>query len=211
MAFIYKITNKINNKAYIGLTLRTIEIRWSEHKRSINTLDTPLYRAIKKYGIENFEVEEIEEISEDVVQEREKYWIQYYGTYGNGYNATLGGEGTLTFHFTKEEVQDYFNKKYTYDDIARIKNCNKDTISLAIRQLGFDFRGQKQKNFVSCWKNGEWVKDFDSAANAARWLIQEGYSFGSVDSASANIMRVCKGIRSYAYGFFWEKINGDVV
>lgn len=52
MAFIYKITNLINNKCYIGKTERTILSRWKEHLQKRKTLDLPLYRALNKYGIE---------------------------------------------------------------------------------------------------------------------------------------------------------------
>lgn len=63
MAFIYKITNLINNKCYIGKTERTIEKRWKEHLRKRNSLDLPLYRALNKYGINNFQIEQLEECS----------------------------------------------------------------------------------------------------------------------------------------------------
>lgn len=48
---------------------------------------------MRKYGIENFSIEELEKCSADVVNDREIYWINYYDTYHNGYNATLGGDG----------------------------------------------------------------------------------------------------------------------
>ena len=211
MAFIYKITNKINNKSYIGFTNRSIEVRWEEHKRSYGHLDFPLYRAFLKYGIENFKIKQIEEVEEAEVSERERYWIEFYDTYKDGYNATLGGEGSITFVFTEKEILKYFNKKYEYKEIAEIKGCSVDTVAKAVQKYSLDFRGQKQKNFISCWKNGKRIKNFDSAGNAARWVIKNGFSKGSVDSASTNIMRVCKGIRNQAYGFFWEKIDGDVV
>ena len=57
MAFIYKITNLINNKCYIGKTERTIQERWREHLRHRNSLDLPLSRALNKYGVENFQIE----------------------------------------------------------------------------------------------------------------------------------------------------------
>ena len=58
------------------------------HKTNKNR---PLYRAFQKYGIENFSIETIEETNNP--NEREKYWIEYYGSFKNGYNATIGGDG----------------------------------------------------------------------------------------------------------------------
>jgi group I intron endonuclease len=54
---IYKITNLINNKIYIGKTIRTVELRWQEHIRDSKTGKTPLYLAMQKYGINNFKIE----------------------------------------------------------------------------------------------------------------------------------------------------------
>ena len=111
MAYIYKITNTINNKLYIGKTVNTIEKRFNQHKNESKTERSkkrPLYRAINKYGIENFEIEIIEECNYDILNEREIYWINYYDTYNNGYNATLGGDGTITIDYKK--VLDIWNK-----------------------------------------------------------------------------------------------------
>ena len=102
MGFIYKITNNINNKIYIGKTNRDISIRFQEHIDSSNSINSPsynyhLHRAFRKYGIENFSIDKIEEVSEGLINEREKYWIKYYDSYNNGYNLTLGGEGNLIY------------------------------------------------------------------------------------------------------------------
>jgi hypothetical protein len=78
--------------------------RWKQHlqlARSFNNLQEnnsalsmPILRAICKHGADNFKFRVIEECKDDNVSERETYWIQQLGTYGNGgYNATLGGEG----------------------------------------------------------------------------------------------------------------------
>lgn len=93
---IYKITNIINNKCYIGQT-NNVQRRFAEHKREsqkTNPKDSTakiLYRAIQKYGLENFNFEVLEENVEHY-NEREKYWIEYFDSYNNGYNATIGGE-----------------------------------------------------------------------------------------------------------------------
>ena len=53
----------------------------------------PLYRAFKKYGIDNFQLSIIEECNDIEVDAKEIYWIEYYGSFKYGYNATLGGDG----------------------------------------------------------------------------------------------------------------------
>ena len=77
MAYIYQITNKINNKIYIGKTEFSIEKRFKEHCRDAfreRNEKRPLYAAIRKYGVENFEISLIEETEHP--EERETYWIE---------------------------------------------------------------------------------------------------------------------------------------
>ena len=99
MGFIYKITNKVNGKAYVGKTIYTVEQRFKEHLRESKhewVMARPLYRAMNKYGTENFIVEMLEEVADrTLLDERERYWIAYYDTVRHGYNATLGGDGRL--------------------------------------------------------------------------------------------------------------------
>lgn len=93
---IYKITNKINLKAYIGQSV-DIEKRWRQHK-NMSRGCTLLLRAFQKYGIENFLFEIVEICSPEELNEKEKYYIWYYRTYvdyGHGYNLTTGGDGGM--------------------------------------------------------------------------------------------------------------------
>lgn len=99
MKGIYKITNLITNKIYIGKT-NDSERRWKDHQRLAFTeghkeYNKALYQSMRKYGIENFIFELIEEIEEyDTLSgQREKYWVSYFDSYNNGYNETLGGDG----------------------------------------------------------------------------------------------------------------------
>ena len=88
---IYKITNKINNKIYIGQTIRTLEERFNRHKNDAinNILDTHFARAIRYYGIENFTAEIIDTANtQDELNLKEQYWIKYYNSVENGYNET---------------------------------------------------------------------------------------------------------------------------
>lgn len=83
---------QINNKRYVGKTVKSLEDRFREHcsdskKERCNR--RPLYDAMNKYGIENFIIEELEEVKdESILDEREKFWIDEMHTYGsNGYHV----------------------------------------------------------------------------------------------------------------------------
>ena len=87
---IYKVTNKINGKVYIGQSV-DIGRRWHQHMTAED--DIYFHKAIQKYGVENFEWEVIEQCKKKDLDEREIYWIEYYDSFNNGYNCTKGGGG----------------------------------------------------------------------------------------------------------------------
>ncbi len=122
---IYKITNKVTKESYIGQS-RNIEKRWQSHKtKAFNEKDhsynTPLYRAFRKYGVNNFSFEIIEQCKVAELDKKEKYWIKKYDTFFNGYNLTLGGDGRGN-EIKKQSVigviRDLENTDLKHQDIA---------------------------------------------------------------------------------------------
>lgn len=87
---IYKVTNKVNGKVYIGQSV-DIGRRWRTHMTAKD--DIYFHKAIQKYGVENFEWEVIEQCKKKDLDEREIYWIEYYDSFNKGYNCTKGGDG----------------------------------------------------------------------------------------------------------------------
>lgn len=115
MAYIYKIVNEINGKVYIGQTVN-LEKRWYKHCYLASSgFDRHLYNAMRKYGLNNFHIEVIEECSEEKLDEREKYWIQQYNSTdkNNGYNKSFGGEGgdTWSLNDHKDETSALLSSK----------------------------------------------------------------------------------------------------
>ncbi|PGU82098.1 NUMOD3 domain-containing DNA-binding protein [Bacillus cereus] len=122
---IYKFTNLVNGKVYIGLTSKTLERRLTNHEAHVrNGYRNHFYNSVRKYGWENFKCEVIDQIhSEDDAErierlkEREKYWISYYKSFigfddCNGYNATLGGDGSWG-RIASDETREKISKKIT--------------------------------------------------------------------------------------------------
>lgn len=87
--YIYKITNILNEQIYIGKSKKP-KVRWRQHKSHSKVRNTKLYYAMRKYGIENFVFEIIEECFENEVNEREMYYVSLLEPY---YNMTNGGDG----------------------------------------------------------------------------------------------------------------------
>ena len=210
MAYVYKITNTINNKLYIGKTVNTIEKRFNQHKNESKTeraKNRPLYRAINKYGIENFEIEIIEECNYDILNEREIYWINYYDTYNNGYNATLGGDGTIIIDYKK--VLDMWNKNnnITVKQIAEFMGHDIGVISRILKEHNITKeeiikRGQDSYSYKVAQLDkdtGEIIAVYDSQQKAA-------VALGKTPTCGANIGRVCNGQRPTAYGYKWKRI-----
>jgi group I intron endonuclease len=118
MGYIYKITNQISKKCYIGETKKSNPIlRWNEHKRKIEQgIGCPaLQDAVKKYGIENFTFEVVIICFDE---DRYKFEMEYIRKYNsiapNGYNLTKGGEGG-----------GFYGKKHSQETIERIRMTSK--------------------------------------------------------------------------------------
>jgi len=133
MGHIYVIKNDINNKLYVGKTVGTILNRWYKHLDAYLTNDWHLYKAMRKYGVEHFWIEEIETCEEDVVNEREIYWIAKLNTIQNGYNMTIGGDGR-TF-ISRDLVKELWEKGFSVNYISNKLNCWYSTIISILKEL----------------------------------------------------------------------------
>ena len=212
MSYIYKITNNLNNKIYIGKTSYTIEKRWKEHCRDYKKLsfqNRPLYKAMLKYGIENFSIEEIEAVSKEQEEERERYWIEYYQSFYNGYNATIGGDGKpyLDHNLVIATYQQLQNQYQTALKLGIHETTVHDIlISNNISILG---RGElskmRAKNIDMFDLSNNYLRSFSSAKEAATWLVKEVFKTSiSINTVRTHITEVCKNKRKTAYKYIWK-------
>ena len=105
--YIYKITNLINNKIYIGQTCN-LKRRWNQHKRAVKIPEYPIHYAMKKYGIQNFKIEIIKSLDslyDSNVTELEL--INHYNAQNHkiGYNLRPGGATSLQSPETKLKIK----------------------------------------------------------------------------------------------------------
>ena len=108
---IYKVTNNINNKIYVGQTINTLEYRRNQHERSINynnTRNNAFSKALKKYGVDNFTWEIIDSADNlEQLNQKEEYWISKLNCLidsGLGYNIKRGGSNCKHHPTTKVKI-----------------------------------------------------------------------------------------------------------
>lgn len=184
---IYKITNKINGKAYIGKTQDFNERQFAHYKASKNknSYISVLYRAINKYGWKNFnweiicECETLEELNE-----KEIYFIKEYKTFihdenSNGYNLTLGGDG-ISGHKHSEEslkliseasIKLWENEEHRALQKIRIKeavNTKECKEKLKITRATPEYHEKRSKLTKELWQDKE-IRDKIYLKHKERW------------------------------------------
>lgn len=213
MAYIYKITNDINEKSYIGKTLFSIEERFKQHckaskKESLERRH--LYNAMRKYGVEHFHIEQVEKCSDNIVNEIEKYWIEYFDTFNNGYNDTLGGDGRSYIDYDLV-VENYFIF-HNQLEVAKTMGIAARTVRYILKERGVNKKDQKETmkekygKKVSAFnkETNEFVREFSSYGEAAQWLIDNNLTKCKFSTIRAHISEVVRGKRRTAAGFFWK-------
>lgn len=203
---IYKATNILNGKAYVGQTVRSLDVRIREHLRK---KDTYFDKALSKYGINSFRFEIID--SAKTVQElnaKEVFWINFFNTFGeNGYNMCEGGGNTTGFHHSEHSKKAMSEKKKS-----------------AYIGVGNPFYG-KHHSEKSCEKmkesrkgriiTTEWRKHISEGSKAKVKVqnIETGEIFNSIKEAATkyniiptHISRVCRGKRNKTGGYHWKYV-----
>lgn len=145
MVGIYKITNKENCKVYIGQT-NNFARRYKEHFLWKLNKRQYIDEIISDFGTDNFTFEIIEECPSEKLDEREKYWIQFYNSFYDGYNKTKGGAGNF-----------YGNPKLSKEDVERIRtayNNKEDRKKIySLYQDKITFSG-----FCHVWDGSRWTE-----------------------------------------------------
>jgi len=156
MKGIYKITNLINNKVYIGKSEVSIEQRWeAELKYGLNE---HFNRSVKKYGIENFKFEIIIETEENI-NELEKKFIKEYKSYDPnfGYNKTFGGDGVIPTEEIRKKKSDSMKKYIPWNKGIKTgpvseETCAKRSVSMMGKNTGS--KSEKHRKKIAKSKTG---------------------------------------------------------
>ena len=183
---IYLAENTVNGKRYVGQTIRKFEERQAQHKKDSERLDFKFYRAIRKYGWDNFNWAVIVEGVESVesLNSLEQYWIKELDTFKNGYNSTTGGEGYIVSAETKKKISESMKGRHFSEETRRklserLKGAN-SPCSKPVLQLDI--------------LTGEVIAEFAGLREAERVTgINKGH-----------ISNVCRGKRKSAGGYYWQ-------
>ena len=183
VAFIYKITNNINGKFYIGFTSqKNPKLRFNQHlssARSKKLNNQPIIRAIKKYGEDNFSFDILLEGDEDFLLKKEE--PRLIEELKPEYNATFGGEGILGYKHTEKTKEIIKNLHIGKKESEEHKNWRSMRIREGWENVSLDEKVNYAKNYLE--KNTQRIEievegiKFKSINEAARWAVDK-YSIG---------------------------------
>lgn len=205
--FIYKATSSTTGKVYIGQSSQTLQERINQHNSHAygHQYNYHFHNAIRKYGADDFTYEIIEDGIQSIekLNERERYWINHYDSYNNGYNSTLGGDGRQTRD--DELIIKLFQEGKTTKEICQITGYHRSTIYKSyrinnLREENCQRKNKQTKNRCSRAVeqysiDGNYIKTWDSASDCGRALGNQ--------SLISSVCRQEEGILS-AYGFLFK-------
>lgn len=226
VGFIYKITNINTGKVYIGQTTQPPTKRCKGHFKALRRgvhHSQYLQRSFNKHGESAFEFEVIDVVSSDKLDEYEIYYIEYYNSFKDGYNMTMGGGGHLGVEMTestKQKLRDAnLGKKQSFEAIEKrrqkmighttsedtrkkLSDAHKGKImtdehkeNLSKSHMGIQMgRKSKCKKPIICIEED---KFFWCLRDACDWL-------GKPINAGSHITSCIKGTRNIAYGYHWR-------
>lgn len=200
MGVIYKATDKVTGKSYIG---QTVDFQRRQHDH---------YTCKEKYAFgteyqkrpQDFVWEILEECPYEKLNEREIYWIAYYDSYNNGYNMTQGGEnadGLLEWQAANpDKVLANAMNGLKYAQAYHQAHPEEHLAQLAKARI---------KAKQACSKRVRCVElnlEFDSLADAERWS-QSSQNPNGKTAMHQHIAHVCRGARKTTGGYHWEYIE----
>ena len=162
---------------------------------------------MRKYGIEHFHIELIEETNNP--EERECYWIEQKQSFKYGYNATIGGDGRKYIDY--DLVIATYKETQNVAETARRLNIDRSHASSILHLNNVDVLSTNEVNQKRLGKvinqytlTGEYIQSFPSAKTAADSL---GKTTSTSKGATSHITDVCRGKRKTAYGYIWKFSN----
>lgn len=179
MAKIYKIQDNVDNKVYIGKTKAPLEKRLSEHIKHIKEeryQGTKLSKAIIEHGKENFTIQEITEVPDEIAEEKEEEYIHRYDSVENGLNMSYYRAKTYIRPCQEERIIEMYKNGYNQKEIAQKLGVKEISISRAFRRQNGQYDVQRNNTSMP-------VKKIDSRTG----MVLNAYGFiGDAAKAACN-------------------------
>lgn len=210
MGVIYKATNLVNGKIYIGQTIdfkRRKRKHLSDSKKNDFKDTSVFHKAIRKYGESNFSWEIIEEVPSEELKEREIYWIQFFDSYiehNKGYNMTLGGDnadGLVNWIKNNPDKA----RQNALNSLIKAQESNK----LHPERHREHLKQARKKSNEAVSKKVLCVEQqivFKSISDAEKWSLSLENPNGK-KASHQHISKVCKGARHTAGGYHWRYVD----
>lgn len=225
--YIYKITNKLNGKIYVGQTVRDVNKRFAEHCRKKD--NTHLHNAMQLYGKDNFCMEIIDTAtSQTELGEKERYWIRVFNSDVDGYNETAGGDSNpmnsavvkskhlhkMQSQSVRTQISNTMRQKYANGEtftaehraaLSRSAIGNKKFAGHKRTQYAIERTAMSLRKSVRCVDDcGEVIEQFNSVKEAATWWYVHGANefYANVKGVMGAIKRSdisCKTV----HGMLW--------
>lgn len=207
---IYKLTNLVTGKSYIGKTQRTVEERWKEHCKQSGC--RRLSRSIKVHGKENFKVEEIY-VAFDIqsLNDMEIHFISTINTISpNGYNLTIGGEGAVFCDESRKLLSDKLkgiDRSNLMKPVIRI--CVKTMIETEFPSLKSTSNDEDEQRSIRAVCNNE---RNNYTHNGFYWVYKEEYKDFSppiYNRTNIEVVQFCIKTNTVIYHNSFQTLNDD--
>lgn len=207
---VYKVTNKKNNKVYIGITRKSIEKRRYDHTyKSKNKINSKFYKAIATYGVDSFNWQQIDSASSlEELARKEKKFILEYDSINSGYNSDIGGGvKKIVYQF---KLDGTFLKSYdSLDNAANATNAKKKNISKAALGVINSTAGYlwSYSSFIAEDRKDKRLKRVCQLTIDKTMLnVYESIAQASVVTGvnKSSIAKVCRGEQKMAGGYLWK-------
>jgi len=217
MGCIYKITNTLDGKAYVGQTQRDPVVHWrnyrygAAHHKKYKKRGRAILDAIVAIGIDNFTFEIVEECTNEQLNDRERHWIATFHTNArlgeHGYNLTEGGQDRHTRkHQRSHAHSDASREKIRAAHLGRSHVGWRKAPHTEQERLNKSRAADAQKVRLERWStSGEFLELHDSQSAAHAWLLKRG-----LVSENTRLITVKHGEVKLYRGFYWRR-QGDQV
>lgn len=207
MGYIYKISNDINNKIYVGQTIKTINERWKTHIKAMKnpySSKRDLYIEMKQYGLSHFSIESLEQVDNPFLNKREQYWIDYYDSCNKGYNNQKANDG---YFYSWEEILGLWKSGMTYKEIEEETCISSSQLKRIVMKCATSQEKKIHKAKQINKTQGRAVIQIDKADNTIKTYVSIAEASRQTKIDRANIYRVLSGKGRTAGGYKWRYVD----